>query len=221
MPHSATLALPALALLRMLLGPAPAMADSPQALTESYIAGTFRAMLETALEAPTDQQAAAALRPLLQRDFAIDETARFVLGRYWPANNPPAGTRFQEEFGDFAADALAAALRAHPDLTLTIRRSRNTGEDSLVESDLAFGSAEPVPVTWYVHQDGATGARRIVDFSLAGIDARIMLRTLAAGALERDSGNFAGLIALLRQVAGRAATERPTKNTAAELTAAP
>src|ERR1041385_7369976 len=99
MPRLTLLAPPVAALLACaLLCPTIVAADSSEALTERYIASTFRAMADTATAGPSDDDAAIALSTLLRDGMAVDATARYVLGRDWPEENPAAANRFRQQF---------------------------------------------------------------------------------------------------------------------------
>jgi len=193
------------ALLCALLCPTIAAADSSEALVERYIASTFRAMADAAIEAPSQGDAAAALSTIIRNGMAVDATARFVLGSDWPTENPPAASRFREQFLDFVSNALASALRAHREVTLRVNHSRRSNERYLVDSALELRPGGiALPLTWIVRPEGPKGRRRIEDFTLAGIDAQMMLRELAATTLEQRPGDLDAVAAMLDRLAARA-----------------
>jgi ABC-type transporter MlaC component len=203
MPHLTLLAaapLLAVALLR----PTIAAADSSEALAERYIASTFRAMADTAIDSPSDAAAAAALSTLIRNRMAIDMTARLVLGRDWPSENPPVAARFRQRFLQFAGAAFSGAIRGHGPLALQVERSHRSSGRIVVDSTVILGSGQSLPLTWIVRIEGPKGHRRIEDLILAGIDAQDMLRNLASTALERDPGNLDAVAALFDRLAARA-----------------
>jgi ABC-type transporter MlaC component len=198
------LTLAAATLLCALLSPTITAADSSEALIERYIASTFRAMADAAIAAPSTEAAAATLRTRVRNDMAVDETAKFVLGRDWPSGNPPAGARFREQFLHFVSNALAGALRAHPDVALRVERSRRSDGRVLVDSALVLRPGFALPLTWIVRTEGPKGRRRIADFVLAGIDAQALLRNLAATSLEQHPGDLDQVAAMFDRLAARA-----------------
>jgi ABC-type transporter MlaC component len=200
--------LPTALLVCALLCPTIVAADSSEALTERYIASTFRAMADTATAASSDEQAAVALSALLRDGMAVDETARYVLGRDWPEENTAAARRFRQQFLRFVSNALASAFRAYRPLMLHVDRSRVSDGRILVESTLLAPGGQALPLTWIVRREGPKGRRRIVDFRLAGIEAQMFLKTLAGTALERDRGNLDAVIALYNGIAARMASGR-------------
>jgi ABC-type transporter MlaC component len=201
--------LPAALLVCALLCPTIVAADSSEALTERYIASTFRAMADTAMAASSDEAAAVALSTLLSDGMAVDETARYVLGRDWPEENPAAARRFRQQFLRFVSNALASAIRAYRPITLRVDRSRVSDGRILVESTLLASGSQELPLTWIVRREGPKGRRRIVDFRLAGIEAQMFLKTLADTALAQDHGNFDAVIALYNGIAARMSPGRP------------
>jgi len=192
------------------LCPTIATADSSEALTERYIASTFRAMADAAIGARSDDEAAAALSTMIRNDMAVDETARFVLGQDWPTENPQAGARFRQQFLHFVLNALAGALRTHRQVELRVERSRQSDGRILVESALFLRPGFALPLTWIVRPEGPKGRRRIEDFVLAGIGARMMLRNVAATVLEQRPANLDAVAALFDRLAVRAGAPAST-----------
>ncbi len=164
-------------LLKALL-PAPilsAQADSSanSDRAESYIAGFFRATVETAVAPQSDEYATKAVKMRLLREIELDETARFMLGRAWPIDNKEAGRRFQEQFRDFVAEVVTQGLRANPNLVLAVKGSRMRPDGTtLVMSTLALPSGTTVPVDWRLEQNPATGTFQIIDISVVGSTRR-------------------------------------------------
>jgi len=202
--------LPALCYALLLCPTIAAAADSSEALTGRYIASTFRAMADTAIDAASDDEAAAALSAMIRNGMEVDGAARFVLGRDWPTENPPKGARFRQQFLHFVSNALASALRAHRQISLRVERSRRSDGRILVDSALVLRPGFALPLTWVVRPEGPKGRRRIEDFVLAGIDARMMLRNLAATALEQQPANLDAVAALFDRLAVRAGTPDST-----------
>jgi ABC-type transporter MlaC component len=185
-------------------------------LAESYIAGFFRATVETAVAPQSDEYARKAVKLRLLREIQLDETARFMLGRDWPTDNQEAGRRFQDEFQDFVAEVVTRGLRANPQLSLQVNGSRTRPDGTtLVMSAIALPSGSVVPIDWRLAQDPETGTFQITDITVVGIDAAIMLRTMAEATLAET--DIAGLIpqwraALVRRepASGAGNAERPT-----------
>jgi len=174
----------AIGLLKALL-PGPILSASADSsaksdLAESYIAGFFRATVETSVAPQSDEYATKAVKTLLLREIQLDETARFMLGRAWPSDNKEAGRRFQEQFQDFVAEVVTKGLRANPNLRLVVKGSRTRPDGTtLVTSLLSLPSGTEVPVDWRVAVDPQAGTFQIIDITVVGIDVAIMLRTMA------------------------------------------
>jgi ABC-type transporter MlaC component len=169
---------------------------------ESYIAGFFRATTETAVSSQSDESATKAVKALLLRAIPLDETARFMLGRLWPTDNKAAGRRFQDEFRDFVAEAVAKGLRANPELALEVKGSRQHSDGgTLVFSRLTMPSGMTVPVDWQVVPNPAYGTFQITDITIAGINATTALRSMAQVTLEET--DIDGLIPRWRTTLAR------------------
>jgi ABC-type transporter MlaC component len=180
----------AFGLLKAML-PAPvlsARADSPgrSEPAESYIAGFFRATVETAVTPQSDEYATKAVKLLLLREIPLDETARFILGRTRQTDNKEAGRRFQEQFPDFVAEAVTHGLRANATLALEVEGSRARPDGStLVLSTLTLPSGTVLPVDWQVARDPARGNFQIIDITVAGFNAASVLRSMTEATLAK------------------------------------
>lgn len=196
----------------LLKGILPAHADSSAKsdLAESYIAGFFRATVETAVAPQSGEYATKAVKKLLLREIQLDETARFMLGRAWPTDNKEAGRRFQQQFQDFVAEIVSQGVRTNPRLALDVKGSRARPDGTiLVSSTLALPSGTTVPVDWRVTENPETGTFQIIDIIVAGIDAAIMLRSMAEATLAETDVD--GLIPHWRAtLTRRRIAERPT-----------
>jgi ABC-type transporter MlaC component len=171
-------------------------------LAESYIAGFFRATVETAVAPRSDEYAAKAIKALLLREIPLDDTARFMLGRLWPTDNNEAGRRFQADFEDFVAEAVTKGLRTNPTLALEVKGSRRHSDGStLVLSVLSSPSGMSVPVDWQVVQDPAHGTFQITDITVAGINAAMALRSMTEATLTET--DIDGLIPRWRMALAR------------------
>ena len=188
----------------------PAQADSSAKSdpAESYIAGFFRATVETAAQPQSDEIATKAVKALLLREIPLDDTARFMLGRLWPTDNKAAGRRFQDQFQDFIAEVVTRGLRANPTLALEVKGSHSRDDGStLVLSMLTLPSGSTMPVDWKVAQDPARGTFQVIDITVAGINAPMALRSMAEVSLAET--DIDGLIPRWRTTLARRA---PTSN---------
>jgi ABC-type transporter MlaC component len=177
-------------------------------LAESYIAGFFRATVETAVAPGSDEYATKAVKALLLREIPLDDTARFMLGRLWPTDNNEAGRRFQEDFADFLAEAVTKGLRANPTLAFEVKGSRKHSDGSmLVLSTLSFPSGMSVPVDWQVVPDSLHGTFQVTEISVAGINAAMALRSMAEASLTET--DIDGLIPRWRMALARRSANAP------------
>jgi ABC-type transporter MlaC component len=171
-------------------------------MAESYIAGLFRATVETAVAPRSDEYATKAVKALLLREIPLEDTARFMLGRFWPTDNNEVGRRFQQDFEDFVAEAVTEGVRANPTLALEVKGSRRHSDSSmLVLSVLTLPSGMSVPIDWQVVQDPARGTFQIADITVAGINAAMALRSMTEATLTET--DIDGLIPRWRMALAR------------------
>jgi ABC-type transporter MlaC component len=174
-------------------------------LGASYISGFFQTTVDTAVGADSEAQAITDVTPLLERHISFGETARFVLGRYWPANNPTAADEFQAAFRSFVIEAFTRGVRAHPGLALDVSRGKQRTDGTLlVPSELRLPTGVTVPLDWSLRKASSGNGLRIIDVSVAGIDGRLMLRNIAAATLAEGAGNLGTLIGLFQRSIGPA-----------------
>ena len=194
----------------------PAIAESPPiAPVERYIADTFGAIVEASASAPNTIVAADRLKTVLADDFALPATARFVLGRYWPTDNPAAAGKFQSEFLDFMGDALAEGIRMYPQMHLKLGRVPTGSNGTIyVDSVLTLPGGPDLPLDWIVNSPDPDGRYHITDIVLLGIDARVMLRSIATSALSEGDRNLNRVVALFRRAAAQALSTAPPATTA-------
>jgi len=203
MPRNSTIPVAAFILTAACLLPiitAHADSSAKSAPAENYIADFFRTTVETAVAPQSDESATNAVKVLLMREIPLDETARFMLGRAWPTDNPEGERRFQDQFQDFVAETVTRSLRTNPEVALEVKGSRPRADGStLVLSTLILPSGAALPLDWHVAQNPTNGTFQITDVALAGMDAAIMLRGMAATALADGKTGVDGLIQRLRR----------------------
>jgi ABC-type transporter MlaC component len=181
---------------------------------ESYIADFFRATVETAVTPRSDEYATKAVKILLLRAVPLDETARFMLGRNLHSDNKQGALRFQEQFQDFVAEVITMGIRANPTVGLQVEGSRPRTDGSfLVLSSLNLPSGTAIPVNWQVAQNPADGTFQVTKIDVAGIDAAIMLRTIATTALSEGQTDVDGLIPWFRAALERRSGEAAPRAT--------
>jgi ABC-type transporter MlaC component len=189
---------------------APADADSlaKTDLAESYIADVFRATVDTAVRPQSDEYATKAVKVLLLHEVPLDEAAHFMLGRALQTDNKQAAVRFQEEFHDLVAEAVARGLRANPTVALAVNGSHPRSDGGmLVLSTLSLPSGAAVPIDWQVVQDPAHGTFQITDITVAGMSVHVLLRSVAETMLADGQTGIDDLIPRLRHALARRSGE--------------
>jgi ABC-type transporter MlaC component len=99
------------------------------------------------------------------------------------------------------------------------RSKRHEDGTLLVSSVLRLPTGATVPLDWHLQKTQSDGELRITDIAVAGIDARFMLRNLAAATLADGAGNLDTLIGLFRHSIAPAVAAQPAS--AGDNTAAP
>ena len=180
--------------------PAAAAAD-PAAMINNL----GKRALEVLGKDATQAQRVARFRELLREDFDVPRIGRFVLGRYWNQASEEQRAEFVKLFEDYIAMAYATRLAEYTGETFKVTGSRPEADGAIVSSQiLRPAGAAPVKVDWRL--TGRDGNYKISDVSVDGISMAVTQRSEFASVIQHNGGQVQGLIAMLRQKTGGAAS---------------
>ncbi len=174
------------ALLLALLAAYPASAATDAA---AFIEQVGRDLTSTLAGTTTIEERQRRLTPFLARIVAVEEVARFCLGRFWRLATPAQ----QQDFTALFLDVLAQTVAAHLDTyaagasQVAILRPVPRGAETDVPTLVRQGAAPPVHVTWVVTADPP----RIADVLAEGISLRQTLRSDYTAFLAQHGGDIA------------------------------
>ena len=190
-----------LMLLSVALSPPSAMAADANVFMDQL---WQRAVAVLSKKAPLTERLAR-FRQLFQTDFDGPGIARFVLGRYWRNASEQEQQEFLRLFEDYVIYVYSTRLSSFNGEKFKVRGSRADDNGTIVSTDILSPGADwPIKVDWRLITDN--GAFKINDVIIEGISMMMTQRSEFASVIQRNGGQVAGLLDLMREKAKTAST---------------
>lgn len=125
---------------------------------------------------------------LLVRDFAIQDIAQFVMGRYWKSSTDDEKSRFVEIFKHRLKKAYASRFREYQGVKFTVNTNRRQSGYSIVNSSIQKPGDPAVNVDWWVK------GGKIHDVVISGISMRSTLRDDYNALVASHNGNISNFL---------------------------
>ena len=145
----------------------------------------------------------ARLAGLIDRVVAVDDLARFCLGRFWRLASPQQQTSYVRLFHavllDNILDHIGTGRRLRdPNFSVAIGRTRADGAETEVLTTVERPGSPALIVVWLVRQmpDGP----RIVDLRALGVSVRLTVRDDIAAYLARHDDSIPRLLVAMRRM---------------------
>ena len=149
----------------------------------------------------TPEQRHVKYQELLERGFALNTIARFVLGRYWRAATPEQQREYLGLFRLFVLEIYASRLDSYSGQSFTIVKAHPIGDkDTLVNTEVSQTDAEPLRVDYRVR--ARQGSYKIIDVIVEGISLVRAQREEFASIIKHEG--FDGLLELMPNYDGAA-----------------
>lgn len=157
-----------------------------------------RALQQMTGQQLSDTELQSRFRTLLTESFDIPRIGAFTAGPQWRAATPEQQKEFLALFENQVVNAYAKRFKQYSGQQFKVTGQRKDGEDSLVQSQIIQPNGGPsVAVEWRVRPQG--GALKIVDVTIAGISMSVTQRNEYAAVIQRNGGQFQGLIDALKK----------------------
>jgi phospholipid transport system substrate-binding protein len=172
--------------------PEPAAAETPAEFINTLGADALAEMRSYA----SPDQKVAYFRQMLREDFALSQICRFVLGPYSRSASAEQQHEFRKLMENHIMHTEAARLAQYSGGEFRVTGSRTTPAGVVVISQIITPQGQPIAVEW---QLGVSDGRyKITDVAIDGASMAIDYRNEIASNIGRDGGQFATLLARLR-----------------------
>jgi phospholipid transport system substrate-binding protein len=137
------------------------------------------------------------LVPIIDGNVAVDQIARFCLGRFWHQATPEQQTKYTQLFRQVLLNNIAGHLGEYKGVSYTMGSSQTRGTATYVSTTITRPNNPPAEVQWVVEQVG--GSPKVVDVVAEGTSLRLTQRSDYSSYLERHGGSIDALLAALQR----------------------
>ncbi len=135
--------------------------------------------------------------------FDVPAIGKFVLGRYWRTATDNQKTEFLKLFEAMVVDTYTARFNEYSGEKFQLAGSRMDGASAIVTTDVVRpAGGDPIRVDWRVLNNGG-GVMKVVDVIVEGVSMSVTQQQDFGSLIQRSGNGVDGLIAELRQRAGK------------------
>jgi len=138
------------------------------------------------------------LREILDSTVAVDDIARFCLGRFWGTATADQQTEYTALFHHLLVDKIASHLGEYQGVRLTMGSARASAETEIVVTLVDRPGTPTSRVDWVVGT--SAGSPKIVDLLAEGTSLRLTQASDFSAYLSRHQNSVRALIQGMRQV---------------------
>lgn len=185
------------------LGPllaAPARADSAQQAA-AFVKSTGDALVAVVNGPGSPADKRRQLQAVIDKTVAVDEIARFCLGRFWRQATPEQQRQYTALFHDVLLNNITAKLGEYQGVRFEMSRAQEREDTDVVSTTVERPNSPPTQVDWIV--SSASGQPKIVDVVAEGTSLRLTQRSDYASYLSRNGNNVNALIDAMRHQAAQ------------------
>lgn len=159
-----------------------------------------RAILELTDKKISDGERVNRMRSMLQQSFDEVAVARFVLGTYWNRASEAEQSEFVKLYETLVSYTYAGLFKKYSGETFQVLRERDISGDIVVYGQINQPTGgQPIPIEMLVRQTDGGGAYRAIDIKVEGISMPLTHRKEYASVIQRNQGQVAGLLKILRE----------------------
>lgn len=175
---------------------ARALAQTPEQATR-FIDATARQLIAVIDSPAPAAQKSAQLQQIINRVVAVDEIARFCLGRYWRLANPAQQQEYLQLFHHVLLESITGHLGEYHGITYTLGRPIAGDGGMEVPSVMNRPGQPSANLTWVVTDQA--GNPKIIDVLAEGTSLRVTQRSDYTSFLDNHGGNVGALITALKR----------------------
>ena len=178
-----------LAFLPMMMATVPAYAG---AAAEAYVTKIGNGVIGAARNNSVGQ-----FRSLLKVNADIPAIAIYSLGPYRKSLTKDVQGQYFGLVEGYISKVFASHAKSLAGQKLLVIGSKDTGDSTMVRSQIVFGDGHNVPVTWRIVQRG--GGFRVFDVNVDGVWLASTQKTNFTGILKKNGGKMSALLDYLRK----------------------
>lgn len=149
----------------------------------------------------SDEDKKEKFRGLLREGFDIRTLGRFAVGRYWRKASKAQRNEYRELFTEYIVQTYAARFKQYSGEKLQVSEQRAAGKkDTIVKSQLIRPEGAPVRIEWRVRD--RKHKLLVIDIIVEGVSMAITQRDEFSSVIRRGGGDFATLLAVLKEKIG-------------------
>lgn len=177
------------------LGPG-ARAQSASSQAEAFVKQTGAQLVAVVNGPGSAQQKRARLTQIIDRAVAVDQIARFCLGRFWRQATPQQRQHYTSLFHEVLVTNITSKLGEYQGVGFTMGPSQPYGDDIAVATTVTRPNNPPTDVKWVI--SNAASDPKIVDVIAEGTSLRLTQRSDYASYLNRNNDNISALIEAMK-----------------------
>ena len=190
----------ALAALATAAPPRAAGAQTPTQATQ-FIDQTARQLIAVIDSAGSAAQKRTQLQQIIDRTVAVEQIARFCLGRFWRTASPAQQKDYVQQFHHVLLSSITGHLGEYKGVTYSLGRAV-PGEGGVQVPSVMNRPGQPsANLTWVVANDG--GGPKIIDVLAEGTSMRLTQRSDYDSFLNQHNGNVTALVTALKRRASQ------------------
>lgn len=190
----------ALAALAVAAPPRAVGAQTPVQATQ-FIDQTARQLIAVIDSAASAAQKRTQLQQIIDRTVAVEQIARFCLGRFWRTATPAQQKDYVQQFHHVLLNSITGHLGEYKGVTYSLGRPV-PGEGGVQVPSVMNRPGQPsANLTWVVANDG--GGPKIIDVLAEGTSMRLTQRSDYDSFLNQHNGNVAALVTALKRRASQ------------------
>ena len=154
------------------------------------------------VNAPGDYPAKKArLQPVIENSVAINDIARFCLGRFWRTATPAQQQEYVRLFHDVLINNITGKIGEFQGVGFKPTSTTQRDQDFLVGTLISRPNQKPNNVQWVVNQVG--GQPKVVDVYAEGTSLRLTQKNDYNAYLTRNGDSVGALIDAMKQQIAR------------------
>lgn len=148
-----------------------------------------------------DAQKRAQLQQIIDRSVAVEQIARFCLGRFWRTATPQQQQDYVQQFHHVLLTSITGHLGEYKGITYSLGRPVPGQGGVEVPSVMNRPGQPSANLTWVVADIG--GGPKIIDVLAEGTSMRLTQRSDYDSFLNQHGGNVGALVAALKRRASQ------------------